>query len=72
MGMYKKNQEPYVPGFDALLQIQISDDSYISSLIQTVLSVPELHRISCQWQVADFHRRLGLSPDPEEFFPVNI
>ena len=23
-------------------------------------------------QVADFHRRLGLSPDPEEFFPVNI
>ena len=28
-----------------------------SSLIQTVLSVPELHRVSCQRQVADCYRR---------------
>ena len=40
---------------------------YLSSTIQTLLSAPEFHRFSPEYSgVADFHRRSGISPCPEE------
>ena len=32
----------------------------ISSLIQTILSVPEFHRIGCKLQFTDYNRRSGI------------
>jgi hypothetical protein len=41
----------------------------LSSTIQTVLSAPELHRFSPDISgVADFNRRSGISPCPEESY----
>ena len=33
----------------------------ISSLIQTILSVPEFHRIGCKLQFTDYNRRSGIN-----------
>ena len=47
---------------------------YTTSLIQTILSVPEFHRVrSCQRQfLADCHRRWGITPRPEVVIPYLI
>ena len=38
---------------------------YTPSLIQTILSVPELHRFLRPQPLADYHCRWGISPRPE-------
>lgn len=50
---------------------------FISSPIQTLLSVPDLHWVHRYTRVTDFnttwrcHRRSGISPCPEEMYSVN-
>ena len=43
---------------------------YTPSLIQTILSVPELHRFLRPQPLADYHCRWGISPRPEDSYSV--
>ena len=40
----------------------------ISSLIQTILSVPEFHRIGCKLQFTDYNRRSGINNECASLF----
>lgn len=43
---------------------------YTPSLIQTILSVPELRRFLRPRPLADYHCRWGISPRPEDSYSV--